>query len=118
MIRVRLAVFLAVAIVFAPGANLGGGSTPAQPSEVAARMLAPTFDVAQVAGFQSTAFAKKAQNQERRHFIGLLALATLAGAVCVPNFRSHGLFSEPIDGRLRPVISSRRERGPPHLQLV
>lgn len=117
MIRIRLAVFLAVAIVFAPGAGVGHDTAKRHTSNVAARMLAPTFDEAQVAGYQSTVRAKKAQNQERRHVTDL-DLVILVGTVWLPNFRSHGRLSESIKRRLRLVVFSRRERGPPHLRLV
>ncbi len=119
MIRVRLAVFLtAAAIVFAPGGGFEDGSAQRQLSGVAAGMLAPTFDEHQVAGYPSTAFAKKAQGQERRHFIGLLALAAFVGACSFASSRAAGLLDDRTQLRLQLFVSSLRDRGPPHLQLV
>jgi hypothetical protein len=116
--RARLAIFVAAAIVFAPGASSGSGSLQPPAIDVAARMLAPTFDDLEVAAYQAAAYAKKAQEQGRRHFPALLALAALAGAFSFINSRFADLLTERIQRQIRRVASSHRDRGPPHLQLA
>lgn len=118
MIRARLAVFMAAAIVFAPGTGFGNSSPQSSASDVAARMLAPTFVDVEIAAYHSAALGKKAQEQERRHSNGLLSIAALVGAFWLANSRSSLLRSDRIQRQLRHVVTSHKDRGPPHLQLV
>jgi hypothetical protein len=116
--RARLAVFMAAAIVFAPGVGFGDESAQEPPSDVAARMLAPTFDEPDVAAFHSTLFAKRAKEQVRRHSHALLALAALVGAVSFANASSTRLLIQRFHRRTRGSLTPQRDRGPPHLQLA
>ena len=118
MIRARLAAFVAAAIVFAPGAGFGDDSAERQRSNLAAHMLAPTFDELQVAAYNSAAFAKKTQKQTRRHSQAFIALALLVGAACFANSRFRGLLNRRLQHHIRLFTTSLRDRGPPHLQLA
>ena len=118
MSRARLAVFVAAAIVFAPGAGPGDGSPQKPGSDVAARMLAPTFDEPQVAAYPSATLAKKAKEQARRLSGALLALALLVGAACLPEPRGGLFLGQRIQRFGRHVATRHRDRGPPHLQLA
>lgn len=116
--RARLAMFVAAVIVFAPGASLGDDSPQPPASVVAARMLAPTFDEPEVAAYHAAALAKKAQEQSQRYSHSLLALAAVAGAFSFANCRFTGLLTECVRRQIRRVVSSHRDRGPPHFQLA
>jgi hypothetical protein len=114
----RLAIFVAAAVIFAPGASLGGDSPQPSASVVAARMLAPTFDESEIAAFQAAAFAKKAQGTSERFWHAPLAIAAVAGAFSFANCRFTGVLSGRALRQIRRVVSSHRDRGPPHLQLA
>jgi threonine/homoserine/homoserine lactone efflux protein len=109
---------MAAAIVFAPGVGFGDGSAQQPPSDVAARMLAPTFDEPDIAAFHSTVFAKRAKEQVRHHSHAFLALAALVAAISFANSSSARLLGQRFHRRIRRTISSQRDRGPPHLQLA
>ena len=114
----RLAVFVAAAIIFAPGASSGGDSPQPPGSVVAARMLAPTFDDPHVAAYQAAAFAKKVQGQSERYSNAQIAIAAFVGTFSFAICRFTGLLSEGALRQIRRMVSSHRDRGPPHLQLA
>lgn len=116
--RARLAMFVAAAIVFAPGPSLGDDSPKPPGSVVAARMLAPAFDELEVAAYHAPPFAKKAQEQSQRSSHALLALAAVAGVFSFANRRFTDLLRKGVQRQTRRVVSSHRDRAPPHLQLA
>ena len=118
LIRARLAVFVAAAIVFAPGPGFGDGSLQRRALDVAARMLAPTFNEPEVAAYNPTTFAKKAQEHVRRHSDAFLALSVLVGAMCFANFRFGRRLGEHPQRGTRRATTRHRDRAPPHLQFV
>ncbi len=118
MIRARLAVFVAAAIVFAPGAGLSEDSPQRPGPGVAARMLAPTFDEPEVAAYNPATFAKNAQEKGRRLSAASFALAVLVGAMGLADCRPRRLLGRRIQHHGRRLSSSHPKRGPPHLQLV
>lgn len=118
MIRARLALFVAATIVFAPGAGFGDDSNQQPTSDVAARMLAPTFDDPDVAAHKSAAIAKKGKEHGRRLSGAVLALAAVLGAVFVAGSSSRRFFEPRIERRGLHSLTRHRERAPPLLQLA
>jgi hypothetical protein len=116
--RARLAVFLAAAIVFAPGTSFGDDSPQRKGSDVAARILAPTFDDDDVAAYQIGTLLKNSQKQDRRNSQALLALAALVGVFYFANTRFREVIGNHLRHQIWRVVSSHRDRGPPHLQLI
>lgn len=116
--RSAFALFLIAAVVFAPGANhFGGRATGAGDSgELAARMLAPTFDTA-TAGEARSTVDKRADKSRSRGVPGLpfAVLLGLTGFLFGPK-----LVWKITDLKLRCstlwFIASQRKRAPPLLQ--
>ena len=116
--RVRLAIFAAAAIIFAPGAGFEQRSSQRPASDIAARMLAPAFDDPQVAAYHAAAVSQRAQKESRRHYRALLALAVLFAAFIFAGTQSRRVRAERLRHRFRRAVFVLRDRGPPKLQLV
>ena len=111
--RARLVVLIAGAIVFSPGAPLGEDSTRQGESQVAAGMLAPTFEPPDLAAYGVGTPTKNALDHRPPP-----TLAALIGAVIFACARFARSPSELTHGRLRRFVFPHRDRGPPHLQPV
>jgi hypothetical protein len=115
----RLALFVVSAVIFAPGWYERGRPEPAHGADLAARILAPTWDDGAV-----TPAAAEAKTQPRGQYLRRLQpttdVAYLTGVMrAALAFAFLWLFTS---GHARPVVqirhSSRLSRAPPPLQLA
>jgi hypothetical protein len=118
-VRSRLALFVVAAVIFAPGWYGRGRPQPAQGADLAARILAPTWDEGTVA---RTAPEPKQQPRGRygKRLQQDANVAYLTSFMLGPlGFAFLWLFAS---GHMRPIVhvghSSRLSRAPPLLQLA
>lgn len=109
---------LAAVVVFAPGAGHIHGSTSSggDPTELAARMLAPTLDAATTADARPTTVEKRSDNERARRAAvpsgAMFVLATLFASALLFGFSdSRSLVPRVID-----LLAPKRRRAPPLLQ--
>jgi hypothetical protein len=117
--KARLALFVALWVVFAPGWHVAEGDVDRATKDLAARVLAPSFDEGAVRDAQPSTFSKDLTGRQSKLPRHAFEAAALLCAALASIGRSHrlrvarSLFSRPAKS-----LARRRLRAPPLLRLA